>query len=334
MNWTSLITKDKELSSLSLDEPDTTYQVWELGRLMAEIWGKIDDLRRASEMDDAAQIESAKNKAKEYASSLGYLCNRLRKGLLQFQIDLTTILTSVSQVIDSQNLKPALLRKVLSEIEEWRHEIGYDLRSKSVHLANIFACSHSLIMLRLKLLQEIHSDDVETYLSASIENLEKLERGDKVLTSPNLQLTSQNLRIVEARLRQFHKHLDELQSIAKRDPEKYRETIYNRSEMLEYLILDIKNPLDYLSRKRRWLVNSIPVLSFYYFAVAPVIILFSVMPKIIESGENGSIVSIIILLLTGLIPIYIAFLAWVYGAIKNYLIISSFQFKLSQYKNG
>ena len=174
---------------------------------------------------------------------------------------------------------------------------------------------------------DIGSNEMYGLFSVNIENIEKLEKGDKILTSPNLQITPHNLKVLKFRLNEIKKHLPILRAFAQKDPDKFRERIIERSEILENLILDIKNPSDYLSLKRRFVINTVPFIAGYYLAVIPVVIFLRFDWSLIDTDFKKMVIPII----AGFLPLYISLIWLVYRKIREWLVITSFRFNISQF---
>ena len=164
-------------------------------------------------------------------------------------------------------------------------------------------------------------------VKASINDLEKLEKGDKVLTSPNLELSAQNLRIVKYRVDGMYKEIKFLRNLVDEDADFYRERLMQRSKILENLILDSKNPSDYLSRFRKIYNNVIPFLISYYLVVIPIVIVQEYDLWLILSNDK-----MLLAILTGFVPLYLSFIVWAFRTIRNHLIVTSFKFKRSDFK--
>lgn len=331
MDWTRIIRREKELSSLQLEKPDTTYQVWEFGSTLASIERVLtrlqDLLKTGDQASDMADLLTIVKGASQYCE---YLCKRLSDGPVALATDTSRMQKSIDDLFDGE-AGDLLLQKassVIRELEEILNQVGHELRAKSVHLGNVFSFSFSLKRLREKLMYEINSKDIEQALGNSIDSLEKLEKGDKILTSPNLEVTRKNLRIIKTRLDGIRTHLSELREFAKKNLALFQERIDERLKLWEDLILDIRNPSDYLSQGRKLVINVVPVIVWYYLAVIP-IVAFS-QPPLSDLLKNKALLTIIGF--SGLVPLYLYFLWGVYRRIRDRLEISSFKFKISDFR--
>ena len=326
MDLLRFIKNEKELSSLDFEKPDITYQVWELGRVLGSLlslYQQIEvSLSQEQEKNAPAQLVS---NVTDLAENLKYLCRMLSAGEIELPAEITGMAAAIYRSSKNNKIAPSELKSMCQHVESGYREIFFFLRAISIHLCNIFVCSYGLITLQSELALRISSAGIEDSIRTNIENLEKLEKGDKVLTSPNLQITPHNLKIIRYRLSEFGKNLSVLREFAQANPEKYRETFTERAEQLQNLILDIKNPMDYISKGRKWLINVVPLIVSYYLVA--LVIVIGASPKLSLPLDS----KIFIALLTGLFPIFASLILLVYRSIKNYLLISSFRFKISQY---
>ena len=121
-------------------------------------------------------------------------------------------------------------------------------------------------------------------------------------------------------------HLSELREFAQRYPDRFRDKINKISEMAENVILDIKNPSDYISLKRRLLNNLVPFFVCYYIVVTPIVIFIEIdLWTLLVADKTLAI------FFSGLIPLFISFLWWVFNWTKNQLIVTSFRFRISDF---
>jgi len=323
MDWSTFIKSEKVLSSLQLDQPDVTYQVWELGGLLAQI---TDNLARldghAGTENDEDGLTALLGRTTVLFENFQYLCKRLCEDATGVLGDIKEIERSVERLLkmDSGMTLAKKTDDVREEMKDWNRRIGYELRAKSIHLRNVFSLSYGLKSLRAALLHNIQQGDVREHIKASIRDVDKLEKGDKILTSPNLEITPQNLGIIKSRLTGLLKHLDVLKKFARAHPEEYEFEFQRDCTMWEDLILDIRNPDDYMTRKRKLLIKIVPFLACYYIVVTPVVVIvkFELWPQ----SDAGLLIPLIL----GLVPLFIALLRWVYDEVKNRMIISCFRF--------
>ena len=106
------------------------------------------------------------------------------------------------------------------------------------------------------------------------------------------------------------------------------------AEFMESLILDIKNPTDYIGIVRKFYNNIVPFFICYYLIAIPLVLLFS--PDVINKINNitsSPLYSkvIVLLITTSIVPAYLSFLWWTFHSIRDRMIISSFKFKRKQY---
>ncbi len=327
MDYRHLFKKEKLLSSLELDKQDVTYQVWELGRIYAELKNSFLRIKWNEKDTRAAGIPNNLTDEVQFAlENFTYLSNRLR----QFEI------TVIGDTDDLNNLIIGFLRKskqqkevdgILDTLETWNRRLRNQIRAKSIHLSNIFRCSYGLKTLQTKLIYDIFSEDIGDMLRSTINDIEKLEKGDKVLVSSNLQLSPLNLKIARYRVGGVQKNLEHIRELVREDPDFFKKRMNERSAIIESLILDIRNPPDYLSRFRKIYNNVIPFLISYYLVVVP-IVMVSGMESWPALSENKTFMAV----LAGFVPIYLSFIVWTFRSVRNRLIVSSFRFKKSDFK--
>ena len=147
------------------------------------------------------------------------------------------------------------------------------------------------------------------------------------MTSSNLQLSQVNLKIIKYRVGGIKKHLHFMRRLAHKNADFIADQLFRRGETIEYLILDIKNPSDYLSPFRKIYNNVIPFLISYYLFVIPIVLVQQYDLWLILSKNNA-----LLAIVASLVPIYFSFVVWTFRATKNWLIISSFKFNKSNFR--
>lgn len=327
MDWTKILKKEKQISSLQLEKQDVTYQSWELGRTIATITEYLKQMPVQIEQSKSKQINfdlvnSAQSSVEYLRFLTGKLCNQPNPTLSNFselQDEIFSIFNSEESISSMENKDI-----IIKEIDDWHQQIQYELRAKSIHLSNIYCFGYSLKTLRLKLAYDIHYENIEKLIESNIDNLEKLEKGDKQLTSPNLQITPHNLRIIKYRLNGILKHLPDLVNLADRDQDRFRHKLLEKSEIWDMLIFDIKNPSDYITTWRRIKNNVAKLVVGYYLTVTPVVIFFQYKPDKLDIDALTAIAAMFL-------PLYTYFAWHIYNRIRNWLIISSFKFKIAEF---
>jgi hypothetical protein len=337
--WLKLLKREKKLSSLDLETPDVTYEVWELGRILARITEACWRVRLASdEPSSRSRMSELATRIKYLSISLAAVYNRLtddRFKTLGNVGDLGDRIASLSagikEATESGNWDP-----IGREIVETLELVGCELRSKSVHLSNIFSFSYGLRLLKAKIMYDLSTgdlerplgDDIRRHISKTIDLLEDLRKGDKILASHNLEMTRQNLKIVRIRLKGIRDNLPAIRRAARVNPAVFRDVMNERCNMWTELILDLKNPGDYLLAREKCRNWVLPFLSCYYLIVLPLYI--PGVPAAIKDGWDclkGESTSFIPLFV-GLIPPLLALFCCLCRKIREELIIWSFRFKI------
>jgi len=340
MEWSNLLIKKREISSLQLEKTDVTYQVWELGRVIAkifEICHLIKSLDKSIKNEDSAKLTK---KARKMAHSLKSLSKKLSADPPRVLINEEEIIKKTKSLFEKieENIKGVSVNSFDQEIEELEDIIASELRSNSVHLHNIFTFSKRLRYLKTKLVYEINSSDIGVLIDNAVLNLDKLALGDKILASPNLEITHQNLKIIKHRLKGIKEHLPNLRKIAREnedaeDKKEFKRNIENKCNMWTSLLLDLKNPSDFLPLRQK-IKNKILILAAYYYLIAiPLVaILYFGLHSMIWDLKCPLPPPQRLALLSGLIPILISFYLWLIKFIKDKLIVSSFKFKIYQFQ--
>ena len=321
MDLLKLFKKVKMSAPMEFEKPDIAYQVWELGR----VFGCIAACLKQSKMNDL----------KQQITYLNILLKRLGKegakviGDSPEMDEFISYFLSLESPDSDQDIEPIQLK-----LEQWKNLITHELRASSMHLCNIFSCCYGLKTMQFKLINELQSIEIADVVGESIGNLEKLEKGDKVLTSPNLQISSLNLKIIKFRLNEAKKHLDIIRKREKTEHELIEKIVNERAEFIESLILDLKNPTDYIGIVRKFYNNLVPFFICYYLIAIPLVFIFSpdVINKINSITSSPLYSKVIVLLITtSIVPAYLSFLWWTFHSIRDKMIISSFKFKRKQY---
>ena len=165
---------------------------------------------------------------------------------------------------------------------------------------------------------------MEPLIDECIRNLNNLEKGDKILTSPSLKLTARNLLILKYRLNEVRSHISDLKELSEKNKDKFSDMIKERAVLMEYLILDLRNPQDYMTAGRKMLNNVIPFIVIYYLVAIPILLFSEITSKFdLEIIKIAPFIS-------GFIPLYIYVLWKLFGFIKNKMIIRSFKLNIDR----
>ena len=231
MDWIKLFEKKKELSSLQLDKSDITYQVWELGNILSHLSGYYSRILTfpGGKINDE-ELFSRIKASRALQDSYVHLSNKLSSGTLKVLSDQSENFTLIFDYF--KNLEQADVIEAVDLIRDkivgWHRKISNELRAHSIHLVNIYLFSFTLETLREKLAHEIESEDFEPLIDECIRNLNNLEKGDKILTSPSLKLTERNLLILKYRLNEVRSHISELRELFKKNKEKFLIFSFNK----------------------------------------------------------------------------------------------------------
>jgi len=329
VDWIKLFKEEKELSSLQLEKSDITYQVWELGNVLAHYSGYYSRIltfpdNKIIEDELFSRIKASRTLQESYV----HIINKLSTGSLKILSDQSEYIALINEYF--KNLKQSEVIEavpVISEkIDERHNKITYELRAHSIHLSTIYLFSFSLETLREKLAYEIESSDIELLIANCIRNLNNLEKGDKILTSPNLRLSTRNLLIMKYRLKEVKNQIQKLRDLSKNNKDKFTDMMKEKAVLLEYLILDLRNPSDYISGKRKMLNIFVPFAAIYYLIIIPILLF----------PENISLAQIqtmkLLPFVSPFIPLYIYILWKIFGFIKNKMIIRSLKLNISRLK--
>ena len=331
MNWPEFMRRDKRFSSLELEKPDVTYEVWELGRTVAKILEACWLIRPPLREGRARSILIRK------ADDSFYRLNVLYKKLCLEGTNILGWIEELDQEIERFSAKDTLQRfepeEVEARAEEIERLISCQLKAKSVHLFHIFSFSLSLRKLKTKLFYglEIETEGIESHIKHTIDLVENLRLGDKILPSPNLEITRQNLKIIKFRLEGWLRFLPDLREYSKeigsnREAKaKFLNSVQEKCDLWTELILDVKNPSDYLSFGRRFLNAAAPLFFCYYLIAIPVVLI-----PWDEASVDKNLFAI-------LVPVFIpllSLLSWLCMKIKDGLVERSFGFRLSEFKKN
>lgn len=329
MDWIKLFEEKKELSSLQLEKSDITYQVWELGNVLSHFSGYYSRIltfpeNKINEEELFKRIKDSRTLQDSYI----HLSNKLSSGSLKVLSDQSENFVLINEYFE--NLKQSKVIEAVDlirdRIVEWHEKISYELRAHSIHLANIYLFSYSLEILREKLAYEIESSDFEPLIDNCIKYLNNLEKGDKILTSPNLKLTTRNLLILKYRLNEVKNHISELRELSEKNKDEFTDMMQEKAILLEYLILDLRNPPDYISGRRKMFNIFVPFIAVYYLVIIPILLF----PENI-SLTQGQLFKFLPFI-SPFIPLYIYNLWKIFGFVKNKMIIRSLKLNISRLK--
>ena len=272
MDWLSILRRRKEVLPIDLGKQDISYQAWEVGRVVARILEVFCRLR--APMKNAGnrdEVSALIRRGKMLVLSLKSLYMRLRReecGVFSDIEDLSNRIDHLCREV-KEGTEIDVLTRMDQEVIDLRDLLAREFRSRSVHLSNIFNFSFQLRWLKAKLMYDTDSDEIPGLIAAARRTLERLRRGDKVLASPNLEITDQNLAIIDYRLNTITKRLKDLRVYASEQPSAFRQEVVERCDLWTNLILDLLNPSDYLSMKWRFWAKAIPFIICYFMFVTP-----------------------------------------------------------------
>lgn len=325
MDWLKLIESKKELSSLQLEKSDITYQVWELGNIISHLSGYYSRIltfpeNKINEEELFDRIKYSRSLQDSYV----HLSKKLSIGSLKILSDQSKNFELIYEYFKNLKQSDAIdaVDLIRGKIDEWHRKISYELRAHSIHLVNIYLFSFTLESLREKLAYEIESAAIEPLIDTCIMKLDNLEKGDKILTSPSLRLTERNLLILRHRLTEIKDNISELRELSETNKYEFTDMMKEKAVLLEYLILDLRNPSDYMSGSRIMFNNVVPFVAIYYL-VAISILLFSDFTSYFQLK-----IKTILPFISGFIPLYIYLLWKLFGWIKNKMIINSLKLRI------
>ncbi|MFH0775761.1 MAG: hypothetical protein V2A53_09810 [bacterium] len=327
----ALIGGRKKVSSLDLGKPDLAYEVWELGRMIAKIlevcWLIRPPIKEARE--EGFLIRDAGDSI----CCLKVLYKNLEESKILGKME--ELKERIEEISTRDILKSFKSEDVKAIVERIEVLIGYELIARSAHLFNIFSFSLNLRRLKTKLLYGLSLKDelIKNHIKQSIGLLEKIRLGDKILVSPKLELTKQNLMIIKYRLDGWLKFLPELREHSKSiipystEERLFLKKVGDECDIWTELILDIKNPSNNLSFKRKFIIGIISFGFFYYMIVFPLIFWNDLMDFFLKelSLERKELSATIF-------PLWLYLGYWLYTRLKDWLIKTSFKFKLSDFK--
>lgn len=327
MNILELIKSEKKVSSLNLEERDIIFEVWEMGMVIAKILETCFLIR--------PPLKEGRKEGfliNNVASSL-YRLVVLYKKLSEGEKRILGWTEDLDKTIKGFSIEDTLKRFEVERIESLMHRIEEliicELKSQSPHLSHIFSFSLALRRLKTGLLYQLEIEGrIETLIKDSLRLLEMIRLGDKVLVSPHMELSNKNLRIIESRIKGWSKALEELRRYSKeigdnsKEKTVFIEKIEKTCDMWTELILDIKNPSDYLRLSKRFLNVFVPAVICYYLVA--IFIVFIPWNKLETMSQKvlGAPFSVLAL----------AICIFIYKKIKNFLEIRCFGFKASDFK--
>ena len=223
MSAAIVLGRRRRLSSARLEQTDVGYEVWELGSVLAKMGESAWLLEIVGKRESGGNVAVFPDRVSDLFTCFEALHRRLSNGPVGVLGNAQTLVERIARV--TQEAREAsdisAWKSVCRQLADLARPIEYELRSKSVHLANIFSFSFRLRHLKGKLMFDIDSPMIKELIKETREALEKLEKGDKILASANLEMTPQNLRIIRIRLLSIERRLDKLRELAKKDPQGY-----------------------------------------------------------------------------------------------------------------
>lgn len=339
--------KPKEISTLEFDKQDIIYQVWELG---VEI-GEIAEVCWIIKLPIRGKFKKEGFLIGKAINSLGTL-EALYKDV--FESKTLTVIEDIGKEIREMRNKISLKEfnpgEIQSQLEYWQGIIESGLKTKSIHLFHIFLLGVNLKKLATRLIYDLHSEEIESLIQDNIELIEKVEKGDKVLNSPNLEISKQNLRVIKLRLKGFKTHISTLRYYSKKNSYKITSELVKRINIWTELILDIRNLSDCLPLWQRCIIATVPFLICLYMGVIIGVIIINLVAgdfsgetlrdfpeavrNIPQTLQKISVKEKFIELLgIPLLILLIYVLVSVYRKINDMLLRYGFRFKISQFSS-
>jgi len=173
----------------------------------------------------------------------------------------------INDIVSKYNHTDTSFDSVLTDVYNLRDLIYNEFKAYSTHLANIFDFGFLFQVLHAFLLQkESNGEFVKQKLKVLSDSIDNIMKGDKKLESPNLEISGINLRILRQSLRVLNKYYTRLRIVSQSKFSDYKEFIsIFFMKMLSDILLDIKNPKQYIRNKVIFII-------IYYYAFVFILI--------------------------------------------------------------
>lgn len=185
----NIFKREKKIAIVTFDKPDIVYQEWELGRVIGEIleicWLLKPPLKK--EVKEGFLIKKITDSFRVLESLYKSLSQEPK--IFGFIEDLSKKIEETRNKICLKKFNAIVVQRKVEYIQEI---IQCELRGRSIHLYHIFLLALKLRKLVTMLLYNIKSEEIESFIKDNITLIEKIEKGDKVLISPNLEISTQN----------------------------------------------------------------------------------------------------------------------------------------------
>jgi hypothetical protein len=287
---------------------DIVYLLWRLGYSLGEIRERISQASYLSLKEDSydrlfmdhfLQFRLTFNKLKELPDPILGKDELYNRGLKELETALQD--TGMSGKADEQC-------KALHKL------ISFDVLASSVHLKNVFEFGYHFVLLRKCFLYSANRGDIRQELDVFSHILDDIDKGDKKLNSPNLELLHENLKIIAININLIRRNAEKIYQLKENSYQEFVTKVGISMKVWEDILLDLRNPGELTGGR------VLVLLTFYYF----VVILLGALQQVIrynaqelEGLLNKNAERIENLLTVLILPAVIWLFVYLYGYIKR-----------------
>ncbi len=235
----SLVHKpDREFKKI-YTQPDEIYIIWYTGYSIATCM-----------LEAERYLYSKKTELQKLTGHEGF-----RNCLLQLQSSCNKLHALTPVIDEKNNFWDDILNRINKEIAEktglkevngMLHQLKVlfetEIHAYSTHLANVFLFGYRLIRLKTLFLYGRPVEKVLDEIGKTEDIITRIDKGDKSLNSPNLELVHENLRLIMISLELIRKNIKKLSELKRKNFALFGDKVEQCFVIWESILLDIKNP--------------------------------------------------------------------------------------------
>jgi hypothetical protein len=268
-----LFSKPVPKPNTTYTSPDVVYVLWRLGYCLGcirERIGQIRFLKLDDHFDDKLLTDSFRQftMAFEKAKTLSEI---IQGNAAVYQKEMGNVQHALSEkegVVSADGYCKTLYQL-----------LTFDINAYSVHLKNVFDFGYRFVMVRRKFLYSTSGASIKRELDIFNALLANIDKGDKKLNSPNLELVRENLKIMSINVSLMQKNLAKLCKQRERNYQDFALKIGDSFQLWEDILLDLRNPSEII--RGRVLI----IIVYYYF----IIIMLGMVQEFVRNVDTGAL---------------------------------------------
>ena len=275
----SLVTKPVREFKKVYTEPDEIYIIWFTGYTIGKCLLEAEKFLYLKKSD--LLVEEVR---KTFTGCFLQLKSSFDKLSSQTPVidEKNTLWEDFVQKINESAKEKGNIKKITDHLKNMKFQLETEIHAYSTHLANVFLFGYQLIRLKTAFLYERQFDKVMVEIGNTEEIIASINKGDKSLNSPNLELVHENLRLLTISLELIRKNIKKLSILKRSDFTRFEDKVNECYGIWEDILLDIKNPEEII--RGRFYVFII-----YYYVLVFILGLIQLLYENLKNSANGNV---------------------------------------------